>query len=106
MASATNAVVAGLAGDYLGAVTNGVPALLGIIGGLAAILLPEKSSGSLTDAQIQNVVSSLTRQQLISLLDGSANAGATSPATGAGASAGGSAGPVPTAGAAVHTGAA
>ncbi|WP_347989914.1 hypothetical protein [Methylomonas sp. AM2-LC] len=76
--NAAGAVLSGLAGNLPGAVLGGIA----VASGLLAIIRNEKS-GSLSNAQIQQVVSSLTQQQLISLLEQSAangNAGSASAA--------------------------
>lgn len=61
------AIVAGLSGDYVTCAMYGVPALLGIIGSLAAIVTSEKSKGP-TDEEIHASVARMSRDQLISLL--------------------------------------
>jgi len=59
------------AGNYVGAVATGLPALIGIVGSLAAIFTPDKVKG-LSDAQIQQVVNGLSHEQLVGLLINSA----------------------------------
>jgi hypothetical protein len=66
--NAATAIAAGLAGDYVGAAAAGIPALIGIVGSLAAIFTPEKAKG-LSDAQIQSMVGGLSTEQLIGLLE-------------------------------------
>lgn len=61
------AVIAGLAGDYVSCAMYGVPALLGIIGSLAAIVTPDKQKGP-TDEEIHASVARMSREQLVSML--------------------------------------
>lgn len=42
----SNAIAAGLAGNYLGAAMYGIPAVAGIVSALAAIIVPESKSKS------------------------------------------------------------
>ena len=69
-------------GDYVGAAVSGVPALIGIVGSLAAIFTPDKVKG-LSDADIQNVVNGLSRQQLVGVL-GQSDAASVSSGVGGG----------------------
>jgi hypothetical protein len=61
------AIIAGLAGDYVNCVMYGLPALLGIIGSFAAVVISEKPKGP-TDEEIHASVARMSRDQLISLL--------------------------------------
>jgi len=63
-------------GNYVGALATGLPALIGIVGSLAAIFTPEKAKG-LSDDEIKTAVGGLSREQLISLLEQSASADST-----------------------------
>ena len=65
--NASKAVVAGIAGDYIGAATYGIPAVVAIYGALAAMIKPDKPKGP-TDEQIKTHVAGLNRDELISLL--------------------------------------
>ena len=82
------AVADGLAGNYVGAVTNGVPALIGLAGIAAAVFTPEKVKG-LSDAQIKSVVGGLGTEQLVGLLEqqSSAASGAGVGVSGSGSAA-------------------
>jgi len=64
--NATNAVLDIISGNYIGAVTHGIPALLGIAGSLAAIFTPENKGP--TNDQITQAIAAMPREQLISLL--------------------------------------
>ncbi len=101
------AVADGLAGNYVGAVTNGIPAVIGLAGIAAAIFTPEKAKG-LSDEQIKSTVAGLSTEQLVSLLEQQSTAGGDSGGgnnavivhntiTGADRSVGSVAGPVSTA---------
>ena len=59
-------ITSALAGDIPGAVTSGIPALIGIMGALSAIITPTPKG--LTDAQIKSHVAALSHDELISLL--------------------------------------
>jgi hypothetical protein len=59
-------ITAALAGDIPGAVTSGVPALIGIVGALAAIITP--SPQGVTEAQIKAAIAALSREELIGLV--------------------------------------
>ncbi len=59
-------ITAALAGDIPGAVTSGIPALIGIMGALSAIITPTPKG--LTDAQIKSHIADLSHDELISLL--------------------------------------
>ncbi|WP_347989491.1 hypothetical protein [Methylomonas sp. AM2-LC] len=63
-ANAAGAVLSGLTGNIPGALLGGIA----VASGLMAIIRNEQS-GKLSNEQIQSVVSGLTQQQLISLLD-------------------------------------
>ncbi len=65
--NASKAVVAGIAGDYIGAATYGIPAVIAICGAMAAMIKPDKPKGT-TDEQIKTHVAGLGRDELISLL--------------------------------------
>ena len=97
-AQLAEAVVAGLGGNIPAALLIGVPAAVSACSALLAMIRTEVgSSGSISDAQIERVVSGLSHQQLISLLDesvtgGVAGTGAGGAANSAGGGSGGSAG--------------
>lgn len=70
-AEAGEAALSAAAGDYVGAAAHGLPVLMGLLGGLAAVATPDRTrvlGGS--DEQIQCVVNHLSREQLIGLLGG------------------------------------
>jgi hypothetical protein len=66
--NAGKAVIAGLAGDYISCAMYGVPALVGIVGSLAAIIKPDNKLKGPTNDQIKSHVAALSRDELISLL--------------------------------------
>lgn len=82
---AGKAVIAGLAGDYVSCAMYGVPALVGIVGSLAAIVTPEKPKGP-TDEEIHSAVARMPRDQLISLLNQPIATAASGPVPTAGGS--------------------
>ena len=63
---AINAITMGIAGNYIGAITNAIPVLIAIGGAVKAIITPDKKG--LTDAQIKTAVTAMSRDELISLL--------------------------------------
>lgn len=67
MDNLTNAVLSGMSGNYIGCVTYGIPALVGIAASVAAIVTPEKSKG-VTDDQIKAAVAGMSRDDLMQLL--------------------------------------
>ena len=90
--NAATAIALGLAGDYAGAAMNGIPAIIGIAGCLAAIFTPDKVKG-LSDDQIKTAVGALSHEQLIGLLDNAvANVGGGVAGNNAGAGVDGGAG--------------
>ena len=69
------AVIAGLAGDYIGCAQHGIPALIGIVGAIAAIVTPDKPQPQPTgptNDQLKTAISTLSRDELIGLLSESA----------------------------------
>lgn len=72
--NAGKAIIAGLSGDYVSCAMYGVPALVGIVGSLAAIITPEKTKGP-TDEILKNHINQLSRDELISLLSSSESTG-------------------------------
>lgn len=60
------AIMSGLAGDYVGAITNGLPALVGIFGAVVALCTP--SPKGQTDEDIHSAVSRMSGDQLFGLL--------------------------------------
>ena len=69
---AANAVLDGLAGNYVGAITNGVPAIVGIGSFLVALFTPSPSpspSKGPTDEQIKNAVLGMSDNDKRSLLE-------------------------------------
>jgi hypothetical protein len=77
--NAGKAVMAGLAGDYVDCALYGVPALIGIAGAIAAIIIPEKQKGP-TGEEIHASVARMSRDQLISLLGQPAETSVLQPA--------------------------
>lgn len=58
-------VTAGLAGDIPTAISVGLPGLIGVVSSIKAIITPDPG---VTDEEITNAVSRMSRDQLISLL--------------------------------------
>ena len=92
-AEAGQAALSAAAGDYVGAAAHGLPVLMGLLGGLAAVATPDRPPVlGAGDGQIQCLVNSLGREQLIGLLGG-AVAGDAGSRVGSGQSDGGGAVP-------------
>jgi hypothetical protein len=64
------AIVAGLAGDYFTCAQYAIPALIGIVGAVSAIVIPDKPQQPIgpTHEQIKTAFSSMSRDDLVSLL--------------------------------------
>jgi len=75
---AINAITMGIAGNYIGAITNAIPVLIAIGGAVKAIITPDKKG--LTDAQIKTAVTAMSRDELIKLLTPAETVPATAPA--------------------------
>jgi hypothetical protein len=74
--NAANALAAFLAGDYIGLLKFGLPALLGISGALVAVLTPSPQAAALSAAQLQALLAELSTEQRQVLVDGLPPAGA------------------------------
>ena len=75
---AGQAVAAAVSGDYATAVAHGLPAVLGVVGALVALLTPSPVLGAIADdvldERIKQAVGGLTAEQLLALLDAKAGA--------------------------------
>lgn len=74
--NAANAFAALVAGDYIGLLKFGLPALLGISGALVAVLTPSPQAALLSTDQLQALIAGLSAEQRQVLLDGLSPAGA------------------------------